>query len=80
MWTSVNSRALIQAVRHNLGVSVLPAELVQGELEAGLVAQVWVDGMTLSNQSAVVWHRDKYITRAMRTLTEIVAEIDQQRV
>ena len=74
VWTSVNSRALIQAVRHNLGISVLPAELVQGELEAGQVAQVWVEGMTLSNQSAVVWHRDKYLTRAMRTLMDIAAE------
>lgn len=67
-WTSVNSQALIQGVKQNQGVSLLPAVLIQEEIENNTLVTVEVEGLTLQNNAYIVYHKDKYLNEAMKAL------------
>ena len=77
-WTSVNSQALIQAVKSNLGIGVLPVVLIEADLAAGNVCRLTVTDMALSNSSYLVSYRDKYFTEPMRRFAEIARRIAGQ--
>ena len=72
IWESVNSEALIQAVAHNLGVSVMPTELVKAELNSGKVIGVRIKEMNLMNQNHIVYHKDKYLSKTAIELIEMI--------
>lgn len=69
-WVSVNSTALMKAAKAGLGIAVLPEELVKEELEGGRLIELKVEGLTLNNDFIAVWHKDKYMTPALKTLLE----------
>ena len=69
-WVSVNSTALMKAAKAGLGIAVLPEELVKEELESGRLIELKVEGLTLINDFIAVWHKDKYMTPALKTLLE----------
>lgn len=71
-WTSTNSQALIQAVKQNLGISVLPKILVQEEIAIGQLVEVKVNDFELVNINHIVFHRDKFQTTSFKTLVEII--------
>lgn len=71
-WTSVNSQALIQAVKENLGLSVLPQIIVQKEIEAGELIPLEIEGISLQNKNYVVYHQDKFYSKAMKYFTDAV--------
>lgn len=72
--TSVNSQALIQAVRAGLGITILPDILVKEALDKGLLAQVPLVGPPLISENAVVLHRDKHLTEPMNRLLALLRE------
>jgi DNA-binding transcriptional LysR family regulator len=72
VWTSVNSPALIQAVKHNLGISVLPKLKVEKELEKGILREVKVNNLELKNYNHIVFHKNKYQTVSFKKLIEII--------
>lgn len=71
-WTSVNSQALIQAARHNLGVTILPRILVERELTSGELSELPIDSFQLSCVNHVVFHKDKFQTVAFQTLMNLI--------
>lgn len=74
-WVSVNSQALIKAVKQGLGVSVLPETIIREELDAGRLAQLHIDGLTLSCINQIATHRDKTLTAPMKDFIGIVKEL-----
>lgn len=80
VWTSVNSQALIHAVKSNLGISVLPVVLIETELAAGNVRKLTVMDLALSNNSYLVSYRDKYLTEPMRRFSKIALQISSQKI
>lgn len=74
IWTSVNSGAIIQAVKENLGISILPRDKVKREIEAGEISELKIDGLELKNTNHIIFHKDKYKTRSMMKLIEIIQE------
>ena len=70
MITSVNSQALIQAVKADLGVSVLPDALAAGEARQGGIARFSIEGMRLENTNWIVFHADKRQSRSMSRFIE----------
>src|SRR5699024_2555945 len=42
-WTSVNSNALIQAVKENLGISILPEEKIEDEVAKGNIVKLSIE-------------------------------------
>lgn len=72
VWTSVNSGAIIEAVKENLGVSVLPKDKVRKEIENGEIKEINIEGLTLKNTNYIIFHKDKYKTKSMMKLIDII--------
>ncbi len=66
MMTSVNSQALIQAVKCNFGISVLPDLLVMQQVKEGDIAKVSIKDSRLFNYNSICYHRDKYLSKPMQ--------------
>lgn len=71
-WTSVNSQALIHAVKQNLGISVLPKKKVEKELTNGEILQIKVNKLELNCVNHIAFHKDKYQTNSFKKLIEII--------
>lgn len=67
-WTSINSQALIQAVKQNLGISVLPRILVREELIKGALADIKVNNLELWNTNHIIFHKNKFQTTSFKKL------------
>lgn len=72
IWVSVNSQALIHAVKQNLGISVLPKKKVEKELNNEELLQVKVNNLELTCVNHIVFHKDKYQTNSFKKLIEII--------
>ncbi|MHB1154971.1 MAG: LysR substrate-binding domain-containing protein [Eubacteriales bacterium] len=68
IWTSVNSQALIHAVKQNLGISILPKKKVEKELTNGEILQIKVNNLELICVNHIVFHKDKYQTNSFKKL------------
>ena len=73
-WTSINSQALIQAVKQNLGISVLPTILVEKELSTKEVCEVPVGDLELVSVNHIVFHRDKVQGESFKALIKIIED------
>jgi DNA-binding transcriptional LysR family regulator len=71
-WTSINSQALIYAVKQNLGISILPKILVEEEISKGEIFEIKVNDFELVNVNHIVFHKDKFQTKSFKTLIEII--------
>lgn len=71
-WVSINSQALIQSVKQNLGISVLPKILIEREIETGEICEINVNDFELVNINHIVFHKDKIQTNSLKTLIEII--------
>ncbi len=74
-WISVNSQALIYAVKQNLGISVLPKILVEKDLRNGELFEVKVNELELISVNHIVFYKDKFQTKSFKVLIEIVQSI-----
>ncbi len=75
-WTSINSQALIQGVKNNLGITVLPDILVTPELEKNELKKLSIENFKLENNNYIVYHKDKYISSTMSTFIESAKKIN----
>ena len=71
IWQSVSTQAIIQAVRAELGVSVLPWHLVREEVEKGLLAAVPVQDVDFTRYFSIIYHKNKVHSRAFRCFMEL---------
>lgn len=71
-WSSVNSQALIQAAKAELGVAVLPDILVEHEIKEGILMKMPVKDLYLKNVNHIVCHKSSYKTSSMKRLIEMV--------
>ncbi len=67
-WESASTQALIRAVAAGLGVSILPEQLVSDAIESGTVAAAAIADVSLMRENFILYHREKYFTRAARAL------------
>ncbi len=74
-WESTSTTALINAARNNMGVAVLPYQLVRDRIEAGELKEVKIKSLDLSRKLAVTYHRNKLLTDAMKAFIGICHEI-----
>lgn len=59
-WISINTQSLINAVKANLGITILPRVLVEEELERKQLLELKVEGLDLVNTNHFVFHKDKF--------------------
>lgn len=70
-WQSVSTQALVQAVRADLGVSVLPWHLVREEVEKGLLAAVPVQDVDFTRYFSIIYHKNKFHSHAFRSFIDM---------
>lgn len=66
MMTSVNSQALIQAVKCDFGISVLPDLLVTQQVKEGDIVKLAIKDMRLLNYNSICYHHDKYLSKPLQ--------------
>jgi DNA-binding transcriptional LysR family regulator len=77
-WESVSTTALIRAVEAGNGVSVLPEKLVAEHLGTRL-AQVNLESPSLSRSFYLIHHKNKYLSKGLLSLMDIVKSTDIPR-
>lgn len=70
-WESTSTTALIHAAENGMGIAVLPFQLVKEPMGAGRLCELPVQGMDFARRLAVVWHKNKYISDAIRSFVRI---------
>lgn len=75
MMTSVNSQALIQAVKYDFGISVIPDLLVIQQVKEGDIAKLSIKDIRLFNYNSICYHRDKYISKPMQWFIDCCTRI-----
>lgn len=73
-WESTSTTALINAAEKRMGIAVLPFQLVKMNIVSGSLKEIKVKDMNLSRKLAIVYHKNKYITGAMRDFIKICHE------
>lgn len=75
-WTSVNSKALIEACKAGFGFTVLPTILVEEEISQGNLKIIRIEE-DLYNKNLLVYHQDKYLTEPLSSLINIIEDVDK---
>lgn len=74
-WVSVNSQVLIEAVKANLGISVLPAQLLEIEKSLGTIKLVSIN-QNITCRNHIVYHKDKHLHEGMKQLLDFCLKED----
>jgi len=73
-WESTSTTALINAAKNKMGIAVLPFQLVKEHIASGSLKKLPVKGMDLSRKLTIVYHKNKFISRAMQDFIRICHE------
>jgi DNA-binding transcriptional LysR family regulator len=76
-FTSVE--AIKQCVMAGMGIGLLPEIVLMRELSAGLIAAFEWDGPDLDIATHILWHRDKWVSPAMKAFLETLEETLQEK-
>lgn len=61
---SVSNQAIIHNLYEGFGLSVLPRLIVKDKIEKGLLHQIKINGIKLSRELSIIYHKNKYLTNA----------------
>lgn len=73
-WESTSATALINAAENKMGVAVLPFQVVKNHIESGSLKEVKLKGLDLSRNLTIVYHKNKFLTNAMKDFIKICHE------
>lgn len=75
-WESASTTALIQAAKNQLGVAVVPLQLVKEHLALGLLKEIKVKGLEQGRELAIVYHKNKLLTETIRDFMKICHQLN----
>ena len=74
-WESTSTTALINAAEDKIGIAVLPFELVKDHITSGSLKELKVKNMDFSRKLIIMYHKDKFLTSAMKDFVKICHEL-----
>lgn len=74
-WESINSQVLIEGVKENLGLSVLPKALLKDEILKGEIVEITIKDLKLKNTNHIVLNKNKRERKSLKSFIEIVKGI-----
>ncbi len=74
-WESISTQAIISGVENGLGVTVLPFLLAKPSLDQGKLLTRPITGLALRRRLYIIWHKNKYVTEAMRDFMQICRDM-----
>lgn len=60
LWESISSHAIIQAVKENLGISILPYFIVKEYIERNEISVINIDKLNFSRNFNIIYHKNKF--------------------
>lgn len=75
IWESISTQAIVKAVSRGLGVSVLPYLLVKSEVEEGQVKEIPIEGVDLTRDFSIIYHKNKYLTPSAKAFMELLGVV-----
>lgn len=69
-WTCNNADTIKSAVAEGLGISVISQRAVSREIESGTLYSIPVSGIFFNRRFKVIYHKNKYLTQAMKNFME----------
>lgn len=72
LWTSTSTHALIHAVEHGIGITILPYKMCLAEIEQKKVVPISFTDNTLERNYYVVYHNQKIMTDVMTSFLEMI--------
>lgn len=69
-----NTEFIINQLRHNLGISLLPEFTIQKDLEQGILTALQVKDFQLKVWRQILYHRDKWVSREMSSFLELAVK------
>ena len=65
VWESTSTRAIINAVALDLGISILPARMCRRQLSEGLIKELPIRGIRFTRSYSLIYHRNKYLNDSL---------------
>ena len=78
VWVSSTSDAILSAVSDGHGISVISERLVKSYIDQGMLWSMDIEGIELGRYFDIVYHKDKYITPALRCFAELCMEYGRE--
>lgn len=75
LWESVSNQALIRAVEHNEGITILSEKLVENEIKEGSLVVLPLYPEAFTRSFSLIYHKKKYITEAMRGMMGLFTDM-----
>lgn len=72
VWSSASSHAILQAVKENLGIGIVPRIFADSSIQKGEIVEIEVKELDLSCMNHVVFHKDKFQTEAFQAFINLV--------
>jgi len=73
-WESTSTTALINAVKNNIGIAVLPFQLIQEHIVSGSLKELKIKDMNFNRKLIIVYHKNKFLTSTMKDFIKICHE------
>lgn len=73
-----NTNFIVEQLRENMGVSFLPEYVVRKDVQEGNLAILDVPGFSMQVWRQIIYHKDKWVTKEMKTFLEMAQELDQE--
>ncbi|MDP4178447.1 MAG: LysR family transcriptional regulator [Bacillota bacterium] len=74
-WESTSTTAIINAAKNNMGIAVVPFQLVKEYISLGSLKELKVKDMDFSRKLAIVYHKNKFLTSTMKDFIKICHEM-----
>lgn len=71
IWESASTTALVNAVIHGLGISVLPYRMVSKVIQQGDVIPIQIDGISFKRKLYIIYHKEKFLTASAKAFIDI---------
>lgn len=72
LWSSTNSDVIVQAVRENLGIGVVPRIFADPYIQRGEIVEIDVKDFDVSCMNHVVFHKDKFQSESFQAFINLV--------
>ncbi len=78
-WESVSATALLNAVIHGAGITVLPRHMITDPVRQGLVCQIQVPKLIFRQQFYIVYHQDKLLSNLIRDFIRVCETYKEEK-
>lgn len=72
IWESTSTAALIQGVKHELGISILPKRMLETHIRHHEVVPLKIKNVDFKRHYHIIYHENKYITEPMQAFMDMI--------